>query len=97
LIAPLYSVSSIARHERDIQEVAVSKLKSRLQKAAESGETLDIMKYFSLLSFVCNVLSSFVLTETDQEAFTYRMLLVNWPLEDNLMHWIQTVILSPIG
>jgi hypothetical protein len=67
LIASLYSLSSVARHEHLIQQVGVNKLKARLQKAAESGETLDIMKYFSYLSFVCNVLSSFVLTETDQK------------------------------
>jgi hypothetical protein len=46
----------VAHHDSDIQEVAVSKLKARLQKAAESGETLDIMKYFSYLSFVCDII-----------------------------------------
>jgi hypothetical protein len=87
----------VAHHDSDIQEVAVSKLKARLQKAAESGETLNIMKYFFFFSFVCDVLLLLVLTETDQEAFTYRMSSANWLLEGRLMHWIQTVILSPIG
>jgi hypothetical protein len=55
LIASLYSLSSVANHEHLIHQVGISKLKTRLQKAAESGETLDIMKYFSYLSFVCDI------------------------------------------
>jgi hypothetical protein len=97
LVASLYSLSSVARHEHTIREVGINKLKARLQKAAESGETLDIMKYFSYLTFVCIVLLSFVLTETDQKVYAHRMLLVNWVLEDHLMHWIQMVILSCNG
>jgi hypothetical protein len=65
LVASLYSLSSVARHERVIHKVGVSKLKARLQKTAESGETLDIMKYLTFLSFVCVVLSTFTSSETD--------------------------------
>jgi hypothetical protein len=39
-----------------IHEAGISKLKARLQKAAESGETLDIMNYLFLTTFVCDVL-----------------------------------------
>jgi hypothetical protein len=60
-------MSSVASHERVIHQVGISKLKARLQKAAESGETLNIMKYFFFLSFVCAVLLSFALEETDQK------------------------------
>jgi hypothetical protein len=60
-------MSSIARHEHTIHEIGISKLKARLQKAAKSEETLDIMKQFSHLSFVRDALSLFVLAETDQK------------------------------
>jgi hypothetical protein len=67
LVASLYSLSSVASHEHVIHQVGVSKLKARLQKAAESGETLDLLKYFSFLTFVRGVLPSLVLADTDQK------------------------------
>jgi hypothetical protein len=57
----------VARHEHVIHKVGVSKLKARLQKAAERGETLDMLKYLSYFSFVCVALLSFLLAETDQK------------------------------
>jgi hypothetical protein len=52
LVAPLFSLSSVANNEHRIHNAGISKLKARLQKAAESGETLNLMKYFSFLTFV---------------------------------------------
>jgi hypothetical protein len=97
LVASLYSVSSIANHEHVIHRVGVSKLKARLQKAAESGETLDLLKYLSFLTLVCGILPLFVLVGTDQKVFIHRMSLVNWVLVDHLMHWMQMVILVSNG
>jgi hypothetical protein len=81
----LYSLSSIANHEHLIHQVGISKLKAHLQKAADSGETLDIMKYFSYLSFVCDIII-YIGTRDWSKAFIYRMLLANWLLADRSMH-----------
>jgi hypothetical protein len=58
LIAPLFSLSSVASNEHRMHKVGVSKLKKRMEEIAESGRTINLMNYFSYTAFVSNDLST---------------------------------------
>jgi hypothetical protein len=51
-VASLYSISSIKSNEHLIHKAGVSKLKKHLQRAAMTGETLNLMEYLTYLTFV---------------------------------------------
>jgi hypothetical protein len=86
-------MSSITKQEPLIKEVGIKKLKARFQKAAETGETIDALRWFMAMTFVSNDYSVFY----TRYSLYYRMSLVHCLLVIHLTFWKPSTILSSLG